>query len=112
MLKILFLLLFMGIAALFIRRGYVTGKRYIWIYSLSVLVATVVSIVLAVLLAKGIAWLLSGVIYNLVMGIGGLGNLRNMLNELSSANVAIIGFRPVALSNALAGAFFITSQHL
>ena len=97
----------MGIAALFIRRGYVTGKRYIWIYSLSVLVATVASAVLAVLLAKGLAWLLSGVIYNLVMGIGGLGNLRNMLNELPSAQSLIRAL----LTTVLAPLFFLGFFH-
>ena len=84
MLKVLFMLLFMGLGALFVWRGVIRGKRYTWLFSLTRSVSVVLSVILAALISMLVAWLISGLVYMIVENLGVLSLLEDMLNELPS----------------------------
>ena len=106
MIKVLFMLLFLGLGALFVWRGAVRGKRYTWLYSLTRSVALLLTVVVAVLLSALTAWIASGVIYNVVENLAVFETVGDFLAEFPSTTGVIRALVAMVLAPLLFYGYF------
>lgn len=106
MLKILFMLLFLGLATLMVYLGVKKGKRYIWIYSVGRCVALVLAVLLSVLLSVFVSGLLGGWIGGMLTDAGMLGGIAQLLADIPSASGLLQALIAMLLSPLLFVLFF------
>ncbi len=101
MFQVIFTLLFLGIAALFLWRGIVYGKRYTWIYSAVRAGSVILCVVLGVFLSAGLSKLIVDLVFGGLEKAGVFGSFRSLLTEIPSLSDTVCALVAMLLAPIL-----------